>query len=188
MTPVATSPVATRSSRLLLLLVVIVTCIALDRLTKEIAVSRLRPIAPMSFLGDTVRIQYAENPGAFLGWGGSLSDSTRFLLLIVVNAVMLIVVAGVLLFRWNMHRVPFTALALVLGGGVGNLIDRLFQDGMVIDFVNLGIGPVRTGIFNVADVAITGGSILIAVWSFRGDPQPSSAQPSIASGVESRQA
>lgn len=158
---------ATKPARFVLLTMVVLSCIGCDRVTKQVASARLRNLAPMSFLGDTLRIQYAENPGAFLGWGGTLPDPVRFALLIVVNAALLAGVTGVLLARWNMDRAAFTALALILGGGLGNLIDRVFQNGLVIDFINLGLGPVRTGIFNVADMAITLGSLLVMALSFR---------------------
>jgi len=53
------------------------------------------------------------------------------------------------------------AVALLFAGGVGNLIDRVTSGGSVVDFIKLGIGPVRTGIFNVADVAITVGALIL---------------------------
>jgi signal peptidase II len=58
------------------------------------------------------------------------------------------------------------ACALLLGGAIGNLIDRVRFDGLVIDFMNLGIGPLRTGIFNVADVAISVGAVLLILPHF----------------------
>jgi len=54
-----------------------------------------------------------------------------------------------------------TGSALLAGGGIGNLIDRVINDGRVADFVSLGLGPVRTGIFNVADVAVMAGAMLL---------------------------
>ncbi|HWO14092.1 MAG TPA: signal peptidase II, partial [Polyangiaceae bacterium] len=52
------------------------------------------------------------------------------------------------------HSLAVWAMVLVAAGGAGNLVDRVVRDGRVIDFMNLGLGPVRTGIFNVADVQI----------------------------------
>ena len=57
------------------------------------------------------------------------------------------------------------AVALLLAGGIGNLLDRLFHGGLVIDFLNMGIGPLRTGIFNVADMAIMAGFALLFLQS-----------------------
>jgi len=58
------------------------------------------------------------------------------------------------------QRVGFS---LFLAGGLGNWIDRLANDGRVIDFVSLGLGPLHTGIFNVADVAITAGIVMVLI-------------------------
>ena len=58
-------------------------------------------------------------------------------------------------------------IALVVGGGLSNLIDRLLNEGRVVDFMQLGIGPLRTGVFNVADVAIMGGLAVMLVVVFR---------------------
>ena len=59
------------------------------------------------------------------------------------------------------HPSGVAAVALLFAGGVGNLIDRVTSGGSVVDFINLGIGPVRTGIFNIADVAITVGVLVL---------------------------
>lgn len=59
------------------------------------------------------------------------------------------------------------ALSLFIGGGTSNLLDRLLHGGYVVDFINIGIGPVRTGIFNVADVAISLGMILLVFCEIR---------------------
>ena len=58
-------------------------------------------------------------------------------------------------------------LLLVASGGLGNLLDRLLNKGAAIDFLNIGIGSIRTGIFNVADVLIIGGAILFMLFSLR---------------------
>jgi signal peptidase II len=157
---------STARRRWLLLIVLLAACVGLDQWTKRLAGEHLRPLPPLSFWGDTLRVQYAENPGAFLGAGGGLSERSRFWILVVLNAAFLALIVGVMLVRRNLA--PWQALAAVLlvAGGVGNLIDRVFHDGLVIDFLNVGIGPLRTGIFNVADMAIMAGfAILIVVRS-----------------------
>ena len=68
----------------------------------------------------------------------------------------------------RLNRLPIIlAIALVVGGGLSNLIDRLVNEGRVVDFMQLGIGPLRTGVFNVADVAIMGGLAVMLVVVFR---------------------
>jgi signal peptidase II len=166
-----------RLSRLGMLAAVLISCIGCDRVTKSIATRSLAPLPRQSFLGDTVRLEYALNPGAFLGMGGRLDPATRFWLLVGANAVVMAILAYVLLVKWNMARVPFAAGALILAGGIGNLIDRISQNGLVTDFLNLGIGPLRTGIFNVADMAITAGCVLFVWVSWRKE-EPATATPS----------
>ncbi len=60
---------------------------------------------------------------------------------------------------WNSPLLVFVSLTLILAGGVGNLIDRVTNDGLVTDFLNIGVGAFRTGIFNVADVAVMTGAL-----------------------------
>jgi signal peptidase II len=155
-----------RLVRLLVLCVLAIACIGCDQATKKFATDRLIHVGPVSLLGGTLRLQYAENPGGFLGWGGHFSPAARFAFLVVVNAAVLGGVAWALIVPSRLTRANFIALALILTGGIGNLIDRLSNDGLVTDFLNVGIGPLRTGIFNVADVAISTGAIVlfIAMW------------------------
>lgn len=170
-----------RRWRPLLLALVLVTCVGCDQATKQYAIDNFKGQPPRSYLGDTFRIQYAENPGAFLSLLANMSPAVRFWVLTVANSVVMILVAGYFLFAQNIDRLSLIALALIVAGGVGNLIDRIMWDGVVIDFLNLGLGPVRTGVFNVADMAITGGFFLLLPQLFRGDPQRSRLQPESAS-------
>jgi signal peptidase II len=111
------------------------------------------------------RLQYSENAGAFMSLGMDLSDSVRFWLLIIGVGVALTGMLQFVLFSREMDRFSVVAAALIIGGGFSNLLDRLYNDGLVVDFMNAGIGPVRTGIFNLADVAIMVGSGMLVTWS-----------------------
>jgi signal peptidase II len=141
---------AIRSALLLLLLGVLT--VGCDRATKEAAVAHLDGKPDIELLGGAVRVTYAENQGAFLGLGDSLPDPVRVPLLVLVNMALLIAVAW-----WAYARPQSAALraaaTLVIAGGIGNLIDRFAREG-VVDFLVLDAGLVRTGIFNIADVAL----------------------------------
>jgi signal peptidase II len=163
------------------------SCIGCDQWTKSLATEHLKQAPALSFLGDTLRIQYAENPGAFLGAGSRLPASTRFAILVVVNALFLALIAGLMLMRRPAGRAQHLAIVLLLAGGIGNLIDRMFHDGLVIDFLNVGIGPVRTGIFNVADMAIMAGFGLLLLYRGPASAPPNSATGTPASGLLSEQ-
>jgi signal peptidase II len=148
-----------RVSARFLLAVAIVVTIGCDRVTKHVATTALAGTAGHSFLADMVRLQYAENTGGFLGVGGDLHPGLRMSLFTVATGAMLLgmVAAAV---RWQMSGAALLGLALFVAGGASNWIDRLIR-GFVIDFLNVGVGPVRTGIFNVADVAIMAGAALM---------------------------
>ena len=167
----------TKQARLLLAALIVMTGVGCDQATKQIAAQQLRGTPPLSFMQDLVRLHYAENQGAFLGLGASLSPELRFWLLTVATAGLLLGLAIFLSVQWKMPRLSFIALSWVLAGGLGNMIDRLMHDGRVIDFLNLGLGSLRTGIFNIADIAITGGVVLLWISSRRADPQPSAPTP-----------
>ncbi|HAW30337.1 signal peptidase II [Gimesia maris] len=159
-----------KATRYTLLIACLLFCVGCDQYTKKIAVEKLKYEPPLTYLNNTFRMEYAENTGAFLSVGSRLSKPVRFFLLVVANAAFLILVTGMLVFRWQMPLVQFIALSLLLAGGIGNLIDRVFLNGIVIDFLNIGFGPLRTGIFNVADMAITGGALLMLFsWFFTKD-------------------
>lgn len=162
-------------ARLGLLALVLVSCVGCDQYTKHVARQTLDGQPSRSYLGDTFRLIYTENPGAFLGLGGQMSPTIRWTLLVVVNSIVAAVIAGLVIFHPRLRGVPALACVLLLAGAMGNLIDRLRFDGLVIDFMNLGIGPLRTGIFNVADVAISVGAVLLILPQFalRKTPPPS---------------
>jgi signal peptidase II len=148
-----------------------------DQVTKRYAITELSGAPDQSFLGDTVRLQYHENPGAFLSLGADWSPKTRVAVFQVANGLFLLTIAIVAL---RSHWSPLGALGLglILGGGVSNLIDRVAL-GTVVDFLNVGVGTLRTGIFNVADVAVTAGVACLLWEAFRNSytPAVSSRRP-----------
>lgn len=142
-----------------------------DRVTKHYAMTTLAGAPAHSYLGDTVRLDYHENPGGFLSAGASWSPQTRAVVFQLANGAFLL---GALLaaYRYKWSGLATIGLMVFVAGGLSNLIDRV-AIGTVIDFLSLGYGPFRTGIFNVADVAIMAGVIMLLVdrrWT-RGAPK-----------------
>lgn len=149
--------------------------VAVDQWSKWYAFTHWRGLPPRSFFGDVFRIEYAENRGAFLSLLANMPDSVRFWVLVVINGLVL---AGLTLFLLTTRRITlstFLPFSLFVAGGIGNLIDRIHMD-CVIDFFNLGLGGLRTGIFNVADMAITLGFVLMLPMLFQGEPRTAPAQ------------
>ncbi len=145
--------------RFLLIAILLVTTIGSDQVTKSIARSSLS-YQPVSFFGDMLRLQRSENTGAFLSTGAELNSESRFYLFTVAVSIFLLIVFFILLKNRSLSSVTIISWSLIVGGGTGNLIDRALK-GSVTDFLNVGIGSLRTGIFNVADMVIVVGVVLL---------------------------
>jgi len=140
--------------------VVVGATVGLDQVTKLVALRRLSPTA-IHIWGDLVRLQLSDNAGAFLGLGAKLSPSLRFWVFTVASAAMVLWVLAYALRTDDLPRDGIVAMALVAGGGIGNLIDRTSRGGKVVDFLNFGLGHLRTGILNIADIAIFFGALYV---------------------------
>src|SRR5690625_3827058 len=102
-----------------------------------------------------------ENIGAFSGLGGHLSTWARHWVFVVLVGLFLLGLVAYALFSRELNRPSVVALALLFAGGLSNFYDRLVNNGAVIDFLNVGVGALRTGVFNVADMAIMLGLFLL---------------------------
>ena len=151
-----------RRRRLRLLLSVAAVVLALDVVTKVLAVRLLTPEQPVSIIGETVTWRLVRNSGAAF----SMATGYTWVLTLIATGV----VIGI---AWMGRRLvsPWWALGLgmILGGALGNLVDRFFRapgplQGHVVDFVSIGWWPV----FNVADPAVVGGAILLVGLSLLG--------------------
>lgn len=143
--------------RLAIIAVLLVVCVGCDQGTKVLASRYLAGIGSVSLLGGAVRFQYSENPGAMLSLGAHLPERARFWVFGIFVGMVLVGLLWYVIRDTTLSWATVVGLSLVLGGGASNLIDRLSNNGAVIDFMNIGVGRLRTGIFNVADVAIFGG-------------------------------
>jgi signal peptidase II len=152
-----------RVARLSVIVLIMLGCVGCDQVTKEIARDRLAFGAPISLLHDTVRLQLTENPGAFLSLGGSLPEGMRTLVFTLGGSLLVALAIGWTLRTRDLNRLTAVGAALACGGGLGNMVDRLGSGGRVTDFLNVGLGPLRTGIFNVADMALMLGIALVLV-------------------------
>jgi signal peptidase II len=153
---------ARRFAMPMLLAAVLVATIGCDRMTKRLASATLAGAPDRSFLAGTVRVAYAENTGGFLSVGAEWPAHGRIAVFVVITGALLAAM-GVAIMRARWSRWPLLGATLFLAGGASNWIDRVVH-GRVVDFLNLGIGPLRTGVFNVADVAILAGLGLL-LWA-----------------------
>lgn len=145
----------------------VVGVFVVDQVTKLVAADQLAPAyLPHPVVGDAVRFTLVYNPGA--AFGLHLGPASRWIF------AALTVGALVLLYRlWRETKAGdwtrASAIALVAGGAFGNLLDRLRSERGVVDFIDVGVGPSRWPTFNVADIAVTCGAILLAIVLWRED-------------------
>jgi lipoprotein signal peptidase/mannose-6-phosphate isomerase-like protein (cupin superfamily) len=154
------NPIRSRR-RLLGLAMLLAALVAADQSSKQLARARLS--APRTLLAGAVTLTLQYNRGVFLGLGADLPPAARvWIFRIGLSAATL---AGLLALARGRRIRPWesVALALVLAGSAGNLIDRWLFSGAVTDFAVLSAGPLHTGVFNLADAAIMAGAALLLV-------------------------
>jgi len=155
----------------IILLVIVLLVAALnftaDRVSKNYAVDHIKGEGTIKVVGNVFILHYAENDGAFLGFGGELPKPLKTFLLILLPVVLIVVSTIYTAFSPNLPPGQIICLSSIIGGGAGNLYDRIFNDGIVIDFLNFGIGNFRTGILNIADLSVTFGALIFIFLQLR---------------------
>lgn len=138
--------------------------LALDAATKFLAVRELSPTEPVQVLNGVLSLRLVRNPGAAFGMAQGLT--------VVLTLIAVVVVVAILRMAPRLRSTRWAiALGLVLGGALGNLLDRIFRApgpgrGHVVDFLELPRWPV----FNLADSAIVAAALLMVLLSVRGIP------------------
>jgi signal peptidase II len=163
-----------RWNRLLIVILMVIASTGCDQASKAMAKQYLPENQVISMMKDTIRLHYVRNSGAFLSMGASLSAQLRTLIFTLGAGV---VIFGIFIYLLSVSSIGIKSvigLSLICGGGFGNLIDRIAYDGAVIDFLNVGIGSFRTGIFNIADMAVLAGALIVlgCRWRARRDINP----------------
>jgi len=153
-------------------LLLLLSSVGCDQVSKRAATELLLGQPTRSYFGDTFRLLYAENAGAFLGMGSTWPELVRYIVFTLASSTIVVLGLAWLVFKvlsteTTNHLATTVGSVLLLSGGIGSLIDRSFRNGMVVDFMNVGIGAVRSGIFNVADLQIVLGLALLA-WRTQG--------------------
>lgn len=144
--------------------IIVVVTVALDFVTKALAVEHLVPRhMPHEVIGDVVRFTLAYNPGA--AFGMHLGPASRWIfagLSVVIVAVLLKATSDLT----RMSKLAAFGVPVIVGGAIGNLLDRIRLREGVVDFIDIGIGSTRFWTFNVADTAVTIGAVclVIALW------------------------
>jgi signal peptidase II len=155
-----------RVGKVRLLAVVLATVLVLDVVTKGLIRSHFGLNQQVDVLGSVIRLTYIHNPGA--AFGLSFGPWSRQIFL-PLSALALAVLAALYWFTPAPQKVRLLAIALICGGALGNLVDRVRSPRGVVDFVDVGLGAMRWPVFNVADVAVTTGAIVLVLALWRED-------------------
>ena len=150
-----------KRKRNLLITTIVFLSIALDQISKIWVRNNFESYIENNIIGDVFTLIKVENTGAFLGMGSELSETLRILLLIVLPIIVLISITIYTYIDKELDKISIIGFSLIIGGGIGNIFDRIVY-GSVTDFFYLDFGSIfKTGIFNIADIFVTTGMILI---------------------------
>jgi len=152
--------------RIGLILLMIIINIGCDRFSKTIVKRSVLPYETIRVLNDHLTVTRVENSGAFLSAGDSMSKNAKQIFLALLPAIFLILGLAYLFVKPVSNNM-LIGLCFVIGGGVGNIFDRVFY-GSVTDFLYVKFGFFQTGVFNMADVSIMAGMFLIFLQFFIG--------------------
>ena len=144
--------------------IIVLVTVALDFLTKAWAVEQLVPRhMPHRIIGDVLRFTLAFNPGA--AFGMHLGPGSRWIFA-ALSVVIVVVLLRATADLTRVSKVASLGVPVIVGGAIGNLLDRIRLREGVVDFIDIGVGAVRFWTFNVADTAVTIGAacLVIALW------------------------
>ena len=145
------------------IILIVFSFIGCDQATKSYAIRELPFSTSVILLGGLARLQFAENQGYFLSIGSTLSATLRRSITIALTVIVLLGFVVLLISANKIRLSHLIALSLLLAGTMGNLIDRIFNHGLVVDFLILGTNTFHTGILNVADLLITIGIVMLSI-------------------------
>ena len=130
--------------------------VGIDQILKALAIEYLKPIGSQPIISDIFHLTYVENRGAAFG----MMAGQKWLLVWATAIVILAAIAVVMAGKIKNTMVLF-AVATIIGGGVGNLIDRVYR-GFVVDYVHLKV--INFAVFNFADICVTVGTAILLIY------------------------
>ena len=156
-----------KKERNILITIIVLLSIVSDQISKVWARNNLESYIEKNIFGDVFSLIKVENTGAFLGMGSELPETLRILLLIVLPVIVLISITIYTYIDKSLNKISIIGFSFIIGGGIANIFDRIIF-GSVTDFLYLNFGGVfKTGIFNIADLWVTTGMVLILISSFK---------------------
>ncbi|MBT7851247.1 MAG: signal peptidase II [Flavobacteriaceae bacterium] len=158
------------NTRTILILILVILNIGLDQISKGIVREQVVPGSRTELIGTQLQLMNVENSGAFLSLGSDSNPTVKLIFLLILPVIVLGIVLYYVLTNKALDNLSVTGLSCIAGGGIANLYDR-FLYGSVTDFLYIDLGGVfKTGIFNIADLSVTTGMILLLLCSFLDRP------------------
>jgi signal peptidase II len=161
------------SRRSVYIILIIVLTIVVDQISKILVRVSIEPQTDISrgerisLIGDAFIMMNVENSGAFLGMGSDLNPTLRLIFLLILPILVLVFVLRYVIKDKSLDKLSLFAFSSIIGGGIANVFDRVVY-GSVTDFFFIDLGGVfKTGIFNMADLSVTTGMILLVLMSFK---------------------
>ncbi|MEE2616705.1 uncharacterized protein METZ01_LOCUS56262 [marine metagenome] len=147
--------------------ILIAVSILLDQLSKFLIRQNVDQYSEIKLIGDYFILTNVENSGAFLGMGSDFSPFIKTVFLLILPIIVLICIMIYVYRDKQIDKISLIGFCLIIGGGIANIYDRILY-GSVTDFLFIDLGGIfKTGIFNIADLSVTTGMILILLMSFR---------------------
>jgi signal peptidase II len=151
-------------SRVAVIVLIIFANVGCDQISKKMVRSHLGVNETIQLLQSHFLLMRVENSGAFLSVGDSLSTFAKHIFLSALPLLALAFASVYIFAKQSMSQVSLISICFIIGGGLGNLYDRIAH-GSVTDFLYIHWGIFQTGIFNMADLSITTGALIILVQS-----------------------
>jgi len=159
------------SKKKIYLIILILFNIGIDQYSKKIVREEIIPGSQTEILGKLLQLMNVENSGAFLGMGSESNPTVKLIFLLILPIIVILSVLYYLFTNKSVDKLTSVGLSCIVGGGLANLYDR-FLYGSVTDFLFMDFGIAKTGIFNLADLSVTTGMILILLSTFKEKVKP----------------
>ncbi len=147
-------------TRVAIILSLVFLNISCDQLSKKIARNKIEPNERIQVIQDNLILTKVENTGAAYSWGSNWNPIVKRVVLQVIPAIVLLILLGMVLIKKEYPNSVIIGFSFVIGGGIGNVFDRIVY-GSVTDFMYVDLGFFATEIFNMADVSIVIGALIV---------------------------
>ena len=147
--------------------ILITVSIVLDQLSKVLILKKIDQYSEIKLIGEYFILTNVENSGAFLGMGSDFSPFIKTIFLLILPIIILICIMIYVYRDKEIDKISLIGFCFIIGGGIANIYDRIMY-GSVTDFLFIDLGGIfKTGIFNIADLSVTTGMIMILLMSFK---------------------